>query len=95
MLDYADFPPYPYFLQVLRHYPDCAIFYSRLWNSKNNDHKLSVKKDDIFNTFLISPTKFKNMLVNLMEEGLLSFELTPKFFYIELVGFDHDDFDEE
>ena len=55
---------------------------------KNNQYKLAVKKQDLFNIFLISQTKFRNRLVKLMEEGLVSFEMTPEFYYIELVAFD-------
>jgi len=83
-------------MQILRHFPDTAMLYCKIWGSKNKHHKLSVKKQDIFNIFLISPTVFKNRLVNLMEEGLLSFKSTPKFYYIDLVSFDDfDDFDED
>jgi len=94
-MQYADFPPFPYFLQVLRHYPETALLYYKIWSSKNLDHKLAIKKQDIFNTFLISPTVFRNRLVNLMEEGLVSFESTPKFYYIEFVAFDEVGDDDE
>jgi len=94
-MQYSDFPPCPYFLQVLRHNPNCAIFYYRIWGSKNTEHKLAIKKEDIFNTFLVSTTIFRNRLVKLMEEGLLSFETTPKFYYIEFVAFDDLDDDDE
>jgi hypothetical protein len=33
--------------------------------------------------------------MKLMEEGLLSFETTPKFYYIEFVAFDEIDDDED
>lgn len=79
-------------MQVLRHYPHTAYFYSKLWNCRNDDNKLAIGRDDIFTIFLISPTVFKNRLINLLEEGLLSFETTPEFYYIELVGFDAEPF---
>lgn len=90
-MQYTDFPPCPYFLQVLRHFPDAAMLYYKLWGSRNHDNKLSIKKDDIFSIFLVSPTIFRNRIVNLMEEGLLSFETTPKFYYIDFVPFDEVD----
>lgn len=84
-------------MQILRHSPDAAMLYCKLWGSKNKKHKLAVKKQDIFNIFLISPTVFRNRIVKLMEEGLLSFETTPEFYYIELIAFDdiEDDDDDE
>lgn len=91
MMEYSSFPPCPYFVQILRHFPEAAFLYCKLWESRNIHNKLAVKKKDIFNIFLISPTVFRNRIVNLMEEGLVSFEQTPQFFYIELVGFDDEE----
>lgn len=71
------------------------MLYCKLWESKNKHYKLAVKKQDIFNIFLISPTVFRNRIVNLMEEGLLSFENTPEFYYIELIAFDEVEDDED
>jgi hypothetical protein len=88
MMEYSAFPPCPYFIQILRHFPDAAMLYYKLWASKNKKHSLSVKKQDIFNIFLVSPTIFRNRMANLMEEGMLSFESTPEFYYIELIAFD-------
>jgi len=97
MMDYSDFPPCPYFMQILRHFPECALLYCKLWGSKNTNYALAINKSDIFTNFLISPTVFRNRLVNLMEEGLLSFESSPVFYYIELIAFDRleDDSDDE
>ena len=89
MMEYSSFPPCPYFMQILRHSPDAAILYCKLWGSKNIHYKIGIKKNDIFNIYLISPTIFRNRLVKLMEEGLLSFETTPEMYYIELVAFDN------
>ena len=94
MSGYKDFPPHPYFMQVLRHFPDAAMLYCKIWGSRNNQNKLAIKKSDIFNAFLLSPTLFRNQLVKLMEEGLVSFETTPKFYYVECVGFDEETFTE-
>lgn len=88
MMQYTNFPPCPYFLQILRHYPESAMLYYKIWGSKNENYKLAVRKENIFDIFLVSATIFKNRLVNLMEEGLLSFESTPEFYYIELVTLD-------
>ncbi len=95
MMEYSSFPPCPYFTQILRHFPQAAMLYCKLWGSKNKQYKLAVDKQDIFNIYLISPTLFRNRIVKLMEEGLLSFELTPEFYYIELVAFDEIDEDED
>lgn len=94
-MKYTDFPPCPYFLQVLRHFPEAALLYFRIWGSKNSKHKLAIKRQDIPNIFLMSPTVFRNRIVKLMEEGLLSFETTPTLYYIELVPFDEIDDDDD
>lgn len=75
-------------MQILRHSPDAAMLYCKLWGTKNKKHKLAIKKRDIFNIFLISPTIFRNRIVKLMEEGLISFESTPDVYYIDLIAFD-------
>lgn len=93
-MQYSDFPPAPYLLQILRHAPETALLYYRMWGSRNAEHKFAIKKQDIFNTFLVSPTVFRNRVVKLMEEGLLSFETTPKHYYIELTAFDEENDDE-
>ncbi len=95
MMEYSSFPPCPYFMQILRHSPDAAILYCKLWGSRNKNYKIAVKKQDIFNIYLVSPTVFRNRMVKLMEEGLLSFETTPKLYYIELVAFDEIEGDEQ
>lgn len=77
-------------MQILRHFPEAAMLYCKLWGSRNSTNQLAVKKQDIFSIFLVSPTVFRNRIVNLMEEGLLSFETTPESYYIELVSFDED-----
>ncbi len=87
MMEFTDFPPCPYFMQTLRHCPDAALLYCKIWEMKNNQYKLAIRKENLFNIFLISHTKFRNRLVKLMEEGLLSFDSTPEFYYIELVAF--------
>lgn len=95
MAGYLEFPPFPYFMQVLRHFPDCAYFYSKLWSCRNDENKIAIKKLDIGIIFLMSTTKFRNKLINLLEEGLVSFETTPEFYYIELVGFDEEHFNND
>lgn len=94
MIEFSGFPPCPYFMQTLRHCPDAALLYCKLWEMKNPQYKLAVKKEDLFNIFLVSHTRFRNRLVKLLEEGLLSFESTPEFYYIELVAFDDLDDDQ-
>lgn len=95
MMEYSTFPPCPYFMQILRHSPEAATLYCKLWSTKNKHYKLAIGKQDIFNIFLLSHTVFKNRLVKLMEEGLLSFESTPEFYYIELIAFDEIEQDDE
>lgn len=95
MMGYSNFPPFPYFMQILRHFPNSAMLYIKLWSEKNDHHAIKVKKSDISKVFLLTPTNFRNRLFNIMEEGLASVRQTPDFYHIELVGFDDETFNEE
>jgi len=78
-------PPYAYLMQVLLHCPISAFIYVQLWKDKNKENKLVIHKDEIQNTYLISRTRFKNNLQNLVREGLINIDERPSTLEIELL----------
>ena len=90
-MSYSDFPPYHFFVTVLRHQPDTAHFYAKLWSMRDKDCKLMVDRKHIYAQYLVSPTVFKRKLAYLMEEGLLSIVETPYFYEIDFVRYDEDE----
>jgi|GEM_PF-5789916 hypothetical protein len=89
-----DIPPYPYLSQVLKHCPLAASTYVELWRHKNNKHQVVIDKDNIRNTFLVAPTKFRNDCFSLVNEGLINVDETKTKegswykMLIELVNFE-------
>ncbi len=78
--NYSEFPPIKYFIRVLTSCPRSALLYAQIWEKKNKDMLLSVKKKDIRKHFLISPTMFRNLLAPLMVLNLIHFvESDDKF----------------
>lgn len=71
-----DLPPYPYLMQVIKHYPLAAATYIELWRKKDKKHKYEVSKNQIRSEFLVPPTKFRNDLYCLAQEGLVNVEET-------------------
>ena len=83
-------PPYAYLMQVLNHNPQSASTYVELWRHKDDDSKVVVTQDEIRNRFLNTPTKFRNNLMYLVKEGLVSVDESGDKMTIELVDFDYD-----
>jgi hypothetical protein len=90
MSEYEDFPPYEYFLMVLKSSPKSALLYIDLWNFKDEEFSFFVKKEDILNKFLVTPTLFRNFLIPLVGMKLLSIKETQTTYTIELVSYDCD-----
>lgn len=78
-------PPYHYLMQVTNHAPKAASTYISLWNAKNKENKINISKEEIKSSFLITPTKFKNDLLQLVREGLCSIDESPNNITIEMV----------
>ena len=89
-MSYKDFPPHPFFMTVLRHQPDCALFYAKIWSERDKECKLSVDKKCVFAKFLVTPQVFKRKVAYLMEEGLLSIQETPYYFEIEFIQYEEE-----
>jgi hypothetical protein len=89
-MSYKDFPPYEFFMTVLRHAPDVAYFYLKIWSAKAKDNKLLVDRKAIYSQFLVTPITFKRKTGVLMEEGLLSMQESPYFFEIDFTNYEPD-----
>ena len=90
-MSYADFPPYHFFVTVLRHQPDVAHFYAKIWSGRDKDCKLMIDRKQIYTQFLVTPMVFKRKLAYLMEEGLLSLLESPYFYEIEFTNYEDED----
>jgi hypothetical protein len=93
MQEYEDFPPYQYFISVLKDSPQSALLYIDLWKNIKLNSSFKILKDEIRITFLISPTLFRNLLMPLIGLGLASVKEYPSYFTIELVDYDSDFFE--
>jgi hypothetical protein len=90
MIDFNQFPPYIYLAQVIEHCALSASTYLQLWREKDKDNVVHIYKKDVYVQFLKRPYKFKNDLINLVKEGLISIDETPKKYVIELVDYEID-----
>lgn len=96
MKDYSDFPPCPYFLTVLKHSPEAAYIFVRLWqmNTDVDVDFITCHKKNIRNVFLTTPTIFRNKLMSLVDLGLISVTENPSTYIVELVTYDADFFED-
>jgi len=92
-----DIPPYAYLSQVLKHCPLSASTYLELWRHKDKKHKVVIDKEQIRNTFLVAPTKFRNDCFTLVNEGLINVNESKSIeghwykMTIEMVNFEEED----
>jgi hypothetical protein len=94
MYTYENFPPFPYFISVLKSCPRAVWIYIQLWRSRDEQSRLNFNLRDTRRLFLMSPTLVRNNLMALVELGLVSIHEKPeKEFEIELVDFDEEEFD--
>jgi hypothetical protein len=85
-------PPWPYLFSVADHYPKAVATYLRLWNEQDDKHRLHIYKADVRHEYLTSLAKFRHDLFLLVKEGLASVEETPKAIYVELTGWDDENY---
>lgn len=71
-----ELPPYAYLMQVLNHSSKSAATYIEIWRHKDKQNKIKVAKNDIRDRFLIPAAKFRNDLLVLVKEGLVSVDQT-------------------
>jgi hypothetical protein len=94
MHSYEDFPPYPYFYSVLKSHPKAAWLYIQLWQARDEESKVRCSLGDVRDLFLISPTIFRNQLMDLVALGILSvINRKNNHIEVELVDFDQEEFD--
>jgi hypothetical protein len=86
MKDYSEFPPIRYFERVLKTAPRSALLYIQIWQEKNNQMKAIIPKQNIRKGFVITPTRFRNLLEPLMFLNLIIFEDLDESFLIEFMG---------
>jgi hypothetical protein len=73
MKDYSDFPPFKYFLRVLKSCPDSALLYAQIWQKRGAKMCLVLNKREVRKNYLISPTMFRNLLAPLAFLNLINF----------------------
>ena len=88
MKGYKEFPPFAYFLRVLKCCPKSAFLYVQMWGKKNKSPGVVVNKKDIRRDYFITPTIFRNLLEPLRFLNLLSFTESEEKFKIEISGKD-------
>jgi hypothetical protein len=86
MKDYGEFPPIKYFLRVLKSCPESAYLYVQIWKNKGKNLNLVTKKKDVRKDYLISPTKYRNLLAPLMFMNLIHFVESDERFQIDISG---------
>ncbi len=84
-------PPYEYLVTAAEHCPRAVATYLSVWRQADRDRKLHICKKDVLSEYLKPLVKFRNDLMLLVKEGLISVEETPKSISIELVSWDEED----
>ena len=82
MLNYDDFPPIRLFTRVLQNSPKAASIYVTIWHKSIKSEYL-IRKKDIKKTLLISPTIFRQNLIDLTRLDLISYQEAGDFFTIK------------
>ena len=85
MLDYSYFPPVESLYKVLKHCPDCALVFIKLWDERDEKGHLTIEKTDVRNIFHLSPTILRNSCLELRDEQIIEFEENDKYFVIEFL----------
>lgn len=83
-------PPFFYLLQISEHCPRALCCYLILWRDMDKNQMVHIHKEDIRQKYLMSSTKFKNDLLLILKEGLVSIDETPNMFHIEMTGWDEE-----
>lgn len=86
----CDYPPQPYFNQVLTHCPKAAQTYCHIWKHQDKDNVYRVEKKSIPDEFLLHTSTVKGHLRALCREGLINIDETPNTINVELVPWDNE-----
>lgn len=82
------YPPYYYLAQVAEHCPIAVSTYMLLWRERDQKNKVVIDKNTIRIDHLITLARFRNHLLLLLKEGLISIDETPNRLHVELVDWD-------
>jgi hypothetical protein len=85
MLDYSKFPPINYFYKALKHCPQSALLFANLWEGKDHKGHLTVDKLDVRNHFNITPTMFRNLCLELVDEEILEIDENDKYYFVDII----------
>ncbi len=83
-----EFPPIPYIKIVAEHCPRALCLYIKLWEEQSSNNTVVAYKDEIRHRFFTTITRFKNDLMAIVKEGLISVDETPSAYHVELVSWD-------
>jgi len=64
------------------------LSYLLIWKLMDNNCYAKIRKDTMRNDILMSPTRFRNDLFELVKTGLISFEDKVDYFLVEAVDYD-------
>lgn len=87
---HRDYPPYAYLFNFSQHYASPVATYMTLWESRDHNCKVTLKKKQIPSDFLCTLAVFQDHCRKLVKEGLISIEDFPKSYVIELTDYDFD-----
>ena len=73
MIDYSKFPPFTSLRRVLYQCPRSAIIYINLWEMKTDSNLVKFKRKEIYDRFMITPTLFRNHLLQLRKLELIDY----------------------
>ncbi len=90
-----DSPPYLYLEQVAINCPRSVWTYMQVWKKMDTMNRLHVDKKDVPVEFLKSTVRFKNDILLLVREGLISMHETFNMIHLEMVGWGYKEMDEE
>lgn len=84
-------PPLEFLKIVIKNCPHAALTYITLWTKKDKDEHVIIAFNEVCEQFLMPHNKFKNHILALSSEQLISFSIIDKMYVIELVKWDQID----
>lgn len=88
--EYNSFPPYPYFLDVLKHSPHALRTYIDLWALQDKDGRVVLRKNQIQTILLVQCDKLKKDLYKIIDLSLASVDESPQMLVIDFIQWDDD-----
>ena len=82
MSSYIQFPAFNKFKKCLQNCPTSALMYASVHAMRKNEKIVKIKKEEIKERLLVSPTIFKNHMIALARNELIEFQEKEKSFVI-------------